>query len=178
MDETTGTDRAEAPAASGDVVADALADVRADLDRRRASGDLPFLPRGELERQFAGVVEAVDSGFVSGAPIVSGDLNGPAVLQSWRPLAGRRGPVARILALVLSPLTRVSGVLVRRQVSEFSTRTAAVVEELVTRQNRMADFVSRSFLDRERRLEFRVAELEREVERLRLEAELRTTDGD
>ena len=70
-------------------------------------------------------------------------------------------------ALLLSPLTRVVGVVVRRQVGEFSTRTAAVVEQLVDRQNRVQFFLSRTHLDRQRRLEYRVAELEREVERLR-----------
>ena len=119
-----------------------------------------------MTRHFDGVVEAVDAGLVEHPPLDPGDLTGPAVLETWRPFAGA-GLVARVLAKLLSPITRISGVLVRRQVAEFSTRTAAVVEELAIRQNRTSMFLSRAFLDRQRRLEYRVAELEREVLELR-----------
>jgi hypothetical protein len=44
-----------------------------------------------------------------------------------------------------------------------------VVEELAARQNKLQLFLSRAFLDRQRRLEYRVAELERDVAHLRLE---------
>ncbi len=149
-----------------DPVDAALAEVREDLERRRATGELPHLPPDELTRHFDGVVEAVDAGLVEHPPLDPGDLTGPAVLETWRPFAGA-GPLARVLAKLLSPITRISGVLVRRQVAEFSTRTAAVVEELAIRQNRTSLFLSRAFLDRQRRLEYRVAELEREVLELR-----------
>jgi hypothetical protein len=61
------------------------------------------------------------------------------------------------------------GVMVRRQVAPFTQRTAVVVEELAARQNKLQLFLSRAFLDRQRGLEYRVAELEREVAHLRLE---------
>lgn len=158
----------EAPL-SQDAIDAALAEVRADLDGRRARGELPHLPPDELDRQFSAVVEAVDAGIVEAPPLDPGDLTGPAVLETWRPMGSRSGPVARIVGLVLSPITRVVGVMVRRQVSPFTQRAAVVVEELAARQNKLQLFLSRAFLDRQRRLEYRVAELEREVAQLRLE---------
>jgi hypothetical protein len=151
---------------STDAVDDAVAEVRRDLAERRERGDLPHLPADELDRQFSAVVEAVEAGIVEQPPLVPGDLHGPAVLESWRPMAGR-GALGKVVALALSPLTRVIGLFVRRQVGEFSTRTAAAVEELAARQNRILFFLSRTHLDRTRRLEYRVAELERELEQLR-----------
>jgi hypothetical protein len=159
---------AEEPLAQ-DAIDAALAEVRADLDARRARGELPHLPPDELDRQFTAVVEAVDAGIVEAPALDPGDLTGPAVLETWRPMGSRGGPVARIVGLVLSPLTRVVGVMVRRQVAPFTQRTAVVVEELAARQNKLQLFLSRAFLDRQRRLEYRVAELEREVAHLRLE---------
>lgn len=153
-----------------DAIDSVVAEVRRDLAERRARGELPSLPPDELDRQFSAVVEAVEAGIVEQPPLDPGDLNGPAVLETWRPMAGRGGPAARLIGALLSPFTRVIGVFVRRQVGEFSTRTAAVVEELAARQNRILFFLSRTHLDRQRRLEYRVAELEREVERLRTEA--------
>lgn len=152
-----------------DAIDAALAQVRADLDGRRARGELPHLPPDELDRQFTAVVEAVEAGIVEAPPLDPGDLTGPAVLESWRPMGGRSGPLARIVGAVLSPITRVVGVMVRRQVAPFTQRTAVVVEELAARQNKLQLFLSRAFLDRQRRLEYRVAELERDVAHLRLE---------
>ena len=151
---------------STDAVDAAVADVRRDLAERRARGELPHLPADELDRQFSAVVEAVEAGIVEQPPLVPGDLHGPAVLESWRPMAGR-GAAGKLVALLLSPVTRVVGLFVRRQVGEFSTRTAAAVEELAQRQNKILFFLSRTHLDRTRRLEYRVAELERELEQLR-----------
>jgi hypothetical protein len=152
-----------------DAIDAALAQVRADLEDRRARGELPQLPPDELDRQFTAVVEAVEAGIVEAPPLDPGDLTGPAVLETWRPMGGRSGPLARIVGAVLSPITRVVGVMVRRQVAPFTQRTAAVVEELAARQNKLQLFLSRAFLDRQRRLEYRVAELERDVAHLRLE---------
>ena len=154
------------PELGTDAVEDALAEVRRDLAARRERGELPHLPADELDRQFSAVVESVEAGIVEQPPLIPGDLHGPAVLESWRPMAGK-GPAGRAVALLLSPVTRVIGLFVRRQVGEFSTRTAAAVEELAARQNKILFFLSRTHLDRTRRLEFRVAELEREVEQLR-----------
>jgi len=151
---------------STDAVDAAVAEVRRDLAERRERGELPHLPADELDRQFSAVVEAVEAGIVEQPPLDPGDLHGPAVLASWRPMAAR-GPVGKVVALLLSPVTRVVGLFVRRQVGEFSTRTAAAVEELAARQNKILFFLSRTHLDRTRRLEYRVAELEREVEQLR-----------
>lgn len=155
--------------AAGDAVAGVVDEVRRDLAARRARGDMPELPANELDRQFSAVVEAVEAGIIEEPPLDPGDLTGPAVLETWRPMAGRSGPVARIAGVLLSPFTRIAGVFVRRQVGQFATRTAVVVEELATRQNRILFFLSRAHLDRQRRLEYRVAALEREVERLRSE---------
>lgn len=152
---------------ANDAVAEVVAEVRRDLAARRARGELPQLPGDELDRQFSAVVEAVEAGIVEEPPLVPGDLTGPAVLETWQPMGGRGGPIARLVALLLSPLTRTVGVIVRRQVGEFSTRTAVVVEQLAARQNRILFFLSRTHLDRQRRLEYRVAQLEREVESLR-----------
>lgn len=154
---------------AADAIDAALAEVRAELGTRRARGELPQLPADELNRQFDAVVEAVDAGIVEAPPLATGDLNGPAVLETWRAMGSRPGPLARIVGLALSPITRVIGVIVRRQVGPFSQRTAVVVEELVARQNKLQIFLSRAFLDRQRRLEYRVAQLEREVDALRLE---------
>src|SRR5690606_27744395 len=155
--------------ADPDVIEGVVADVRRDLAERRARGDLPALPTDELDRQFSAVVEAVEAGIVEQPPLDPGDLTGPAVLESWRPSVERGGMAMRVVDLLVSPLTRVVGFLVRRQVGNFSRRTAAVIEELAARQNRILFFLSRTHLDRQRRLEYRVAELEREVEQLRSE---------
>lgn len=152
-----------------DPVQGVVDEVRAELAQRRANGELPHLAPDELDRQFGAVVEAVDAGIVEAPALDPGDLTGPAVLETWRPMGSHSGPVARIIGLVLSPLTRVVGVVVRRQVGPFTQRTAVIVEELAARQNKLQLFLSRAFLDRQRRLEYRVAELEREVAQLRLE---------
>lgn len=145
----------------------ALDEVRRELDERRSRGELPHLAPDELDRQFSAVVESVEAGIVEFPPLDPGDLTGPAVLETWRPMGTRGGALALIVGMLLSPITRVVGVFVRRQVAPFTQRTAVVVEDLAARQNRMSLFLSRTFLDRQRRLEYRVAELEREVVSLR-----------
>lgn len=159
--EHPGTD-GEAPVAGGDAVALAVEEVRADLAARRADGSLPHLPDGELDRQFSAVVEAVDAGLVEEPPVDATGLRDLAVLETWRPTTpGLKGRLTRPLAHLLS---RVVGALVRRQVDAFSSRTAALVEQLAERQNRLAAFLTRAHLDRIRSLEYRVAELERRLE--------------
>lgn len=165
----TERDDTEAPSA-GDID-DVVAGVRRDLAERRSRGELPSLPEDELDRQFSAVVEAVEAGIVEQPPLDPGDLTGPAVLETWRPMRGRSGVAARVVGVLLSPVTRLFGVFVRRQVGEFAQRTAVVVEELSSRQNKILFFLSRTHLDRQRRLEYRVAQLEREVEHLRAERE-------
>lgn len=148
----------------GDMVAEVVDQVRGELAERRRTGDLPDLPPGELERHFDGVVEAVDGAVVERAPIGSAGLTEAAHLETWRSASGLRG---RVLGLILWPLARVLGALVRRQVGPFSHRTAEIVTELVDRQNRMQRFLARAHLDRLRGVEYRVAALERELDALR-----------
>lgn len=150
-------------APTGDLVHDVLGEVRRDLAERRRTGELPDLPPGELGRQFGGVIEAVEGAVIEDVPIGSVGLAEAAVLESWRP-TGIRG---RILGLVLWPVSRLIGAIVRRQVGPFSQRTSEVVNELVDRQNRVQRFLARAHLDRLRSAEYRIAALEREVEELR-----------
>ncbi len=154
----------EPPADDRDLVTGAVAQVRRELEARRQAGELPKLPEGELQRHFDGVVEAVDGALVERPPIGVGGLRDAAVLETWRARGGIRN---RVLGLVLVPFARLFGAVVRRQVGPFSERTAEVVVELVDRQERMQRFLTRAHLDRIRSLEYRVAELEREVRQLR-----------
>jgi len=155
------------PGPPGDAV-DAVVDkVRQQLAARRASGVLPHMPAGELDRQFSAVIEAVDAGLVEEPPQDTGPLAGLAVLETWRPGGGgRRARVARPLAHLWS---RLVGAVVRRQVGGFSRKVTDLMVQLVHRQNRMQAFLARTYLDRLRGLEYRVAELEREVSMLRAE---------
>ena len=149
---------------NGDMVTDAVAQVREELDARRRAGELPSLPEGELARHFEGVVEAVDAALVEVAPIGVDGLPNAAVLETWRARGGIRN---RTLGLLLVPFARLFGAVIRRQVGPFSQRTSEILIEVVERQNRMQRFLSRAHLDRIRGLEYRVAELEREVRQLR-----------
>lgn len=152
---------------TGDVV-DAMVDkVRHDLADRRAAGVVPNLPAGELDRQFSAVIEAVDAGLVEEPPLDPGTLSGLAVLETWQPPAG--GLKARLTRPLVHLWSRLVGALVRRQVEGFSRKVTELIEHLIHRQNRMLAFLTRTHLDRLRGLEYRVAELEREVEVLRAE---------
>jgi hypothetical protein len=148
---------------TGDMVDRAVEQVRSELAERRRTGEIPHLPDGELERHFDGVVEAVDGALVETSPIGSAGLMEAAALETWRPGSLR----SRLLGVVLYPLSRLLGALIRRQVGGFSRRTAEILHEVVDRQNRMQRFLARAHLDRIRTLEYRVAELERELEALR-----------
>ena len=148
-----------------DPVADAIDDVRADLAARRAAGEIPELPPGELERQFSAVVEAADGLFVDEPPLDASNLAPLAAMATWEPPQnGLRGRTVGRLRWFWS---RAVGTVVRRQVAPWAHRTTHVVEQVVARQNRVIWFLGRVHLDRVRSLEYRVAELEREVERLR-----------
>jgi hypothetical protein len=157
-DQTTPTPAGTPP----DQILDTVEQVRADLARLRAQGQLPHLPDGELDRQFSGVVEAVDAGLVDEPPLVAAELHGLAALDTWRPSGG--GIRARLTRPVVHLLSRLVGAVVRRQVADFSARTAALVDQLAQRQNRMRTFLVRAHLDRIRGLEYRVAELERRLD--------------
>ena len=148
----------------GDIVTGAVARTREDLAARRRAGEIPEVPPGELERHFDGVVEAVDAALIEVGPIGTTGLHESARLENWR---ARRGIRDRALGLILLPFVRLFGATIRRQVGPFSQRTAEILGEVVDRQNRMQRFLGRAHLDRIRSLEYRIAELEREVGRLR-----------
>lgn len=168
-DSTTTDAPAEDPGGTHDVVDSVVRRVRADLAARRARGELPELPAGELGRQFDAVVEATDTGLVEEHPVHTEGLADAGRLPSWRPVP-TGNPVRQVLALVLRFPARILGLFVRRQVGEFAFRTTIVVEELAIRQNRIQNFLARAHLDRIRGLEYRVAQLEEELVRLRAEA--------
>lgn len=146
----------------GDPVADVVARVRADLAARRRRGELPELPPGEMERQFDAVVEAADAGLVEEPDTDLGPLRAEAALPTWRPVP-LGNPVRRLVVVLTGLAARVTGVFVRRQVSGFTHRTTAAIEELVARQQRLTHFLARAHLDRIRTLEYRIAQLEEEV---------------
>ncbi len=157
------------PEAVGDPVDAVVERVRAELAERRRRGELPQLPADEVVRQFEGVVEAVDAGLVEEPPLATDGLMEAARLPTWRPHPVGN-PVRRVLALLLRFPSRAVGLVVRRQVEDFSHRSGALVQELAQRQNRVTDFLARAHLDRIRSLEYRVAQLEEELVRLRDDA--------
>lgn len=168
----TQTDDATSPAAVGptplgDSVAATVRQVRDDLAAKRASGAVPHLPVGELDRQFSAVIEAVDAGIVDEPPLALGLLPGDANLETWRPASG--GLKGRLLARPMYLWSRLVGAVVRRQVAPFSERTTEAIGALMHRQNKLQSFVARVHLDRVRSLEYRVAELERELDAVRAE---------
>ena len=157
-----------------DEVAEILDRSRADLEARRASGEMPTLPSGSLDRHFEGVVEAVDAGLVDQPPLSASGPVSTAGLPSWRPSGSRLR--RRLLGALLMPVTRSVGALVRRQVSPFTTHVAEVLDQVVERQNRIRHFLTRAHLERVASLEARVVELEHELTRLRQRSEA-STDG-
>ncbi len=158
------TEQATDPVPTGDSVAAMVQEVRDDLAAKRASGAIPHLPNGELDRQFSAVVEAVDAGLVEEPSLDTADLVAQAELPSWRPRGG--GVKGLLTRPLVDLLARVVGVIVRRQVETFSRHTARLVDDLAQRQNRLGHFVARAHLDRIRSLEHRVAELERRIDAL------------
>ncbi|MCU1498390.1 MAG: hypothetical protein JWM47_2343 [Acidimicrobiales bacterium] len=156
---------ADVAAPAGDPVADAVEQVRADLAARRASGAVPHLPVGELDRQFEAVIEAVDAGIVEEPPLALGLLPGAAYLETWRPPTG--GIKGLLFGRLLHLWSRLVGAVVRRQVEPFSQQATQAIGALMHRQNKLQLFLTRAHLDRLRTLEYRVAELERELDDVR-----------
>jgi hypothetical protein len=148
-----------------DVVDRAVAEVRRDLQDRRARGELPRLPDDEFRSQFAGVVESVDARLVEEHPVDVGGLGHAATLPVWTP--SRTDPLAKVVGILLRPLMYVTGTFVRLQVARFSQRTAVAVRQLVERQEAMSKFLAGAHLDRIRTLEYRVAELEQQLDQMR-----------
>lgn len=150
---------------AADLVEQALAEVREDLAARRASGELPRLPRQAVSSQFAGVVEASSAQVARPSHVDVPGLGAAALLPNWRPPRGN--PVKWLVGTLLRPLYALAGPFVRRQVRDFADRTFQAVRELDDRQQSMAEFMAGAHLDRIRTLEHRVAELEEELDRLR-----------
>ena len=161
-----GSDDPVASILSADPVLGVVDRVRADLAARRARGELPSLPADELVSHFEGVVEAVDAGLVEQPPLEVDALVEAAALPAWRPVP-TGGPLKRIAVVLIQLPARVIGLLVRRQVGDFATRTAEVAAQIADRQTRTSRFLARAHLERIRSLEYRVARLEDEVRRLR-----------
>jgi len=161
-----------------DQLAAALDEVKAELAARRAAGEIPELRAGELDRQFSAVIETVDGTLLDEPDVDTEGLRPLAELPTYEP--GRRGLVG-LLAPLTSFWSRLVGAIVRRQVAPFAQRSTTIVEQLAERQRRALSFLGRVHLDRVRVLEYRVAELEREVERLRIESsadnDRETVDG-
>lgn len=151
-------------AQSGDLVDQVVGQVRDELAARRQRGELPDLPPGELGRQFDGVIEAVDGAVIDESPVGSAGLFETATLETWRAGPGLRN---KVLGIVLWPLSRLLGAVVRRQVAPFTQRSADILAAVVDRQNRMQRFLARAHLDRLRGVEYRIAALEQELEALR-----------
>jgi hypothetical protein len=149
-------------------VEQAIAEVRSDLAARRSRGELPELPTNELNLQFNAVIESVEGGISEQPPIDTTELRALSHLDIWRPFANR-SPRRRAVGKLISPFSRAVGIVVRNQAAAYTHRTAKVVTELAERQNRIQFFLERTHLDRVRRLEYRIAQLEREVERLTAE---------
>lgn len=134
-------------------------DVARELVARRASGELAPLPTGELERQFDGVVDVVEAGLDDLAPVDTEPLTELAHVDGATQRPGRNR-LMRAAALRFQHL-------VESQVRPFSERAAATLVELASRQHRLEAFIARVHLDRIRSLEYRIALLEQELERLR-----------
>ncbi len=155
-----------ASALSADPVLGVVEQVRADLAARRERGELPTLPPDELVSHFDGVVEAVDAGLVEQPPLDVDDLVAAAELPAWRPVP-TGGPLKRIAVVAIRFPARVLGLIVRRQVGDFALRSAEVSARIADRQTRTSRFLARAHLERIRSLEYRVAQLEDELARLR-----------
>lgn len=151
-----------------DPVAAALDEVKADLAARRAAGELPELREGDLDRQFSAVVETLDGTLLDQPAIDLSAMGHQAHLATFEPGAG--GLVGRLLRPLKAFWSRAVGYVVRRQVGPYAQRSTDVVSQIADRQQRMLTFLGRVHLDRVRSLEYRVAELEREVQQLRAAA--------
>lgn len=158
-------DEGRGPEGHDDEVAQAVAEVAADLADRRARGDLPRLPKDELVSHFGGVVESVNARLLEEPTADLDALRRSAELPAWAPT--RTDPLGRLLALLLKPFLAVTGWLVRKQSVEFNRRTVTAVVQVSERTDAMAEFLAGAHLDRLRTLEHRVAELEEELDRLR-----------
>ena len=142
---------------SGDMVAEEIEKVRARLAAMRSRGEIPDFPADELARQFHGVVESVEAGLLAAAPVDVEAVRRHAQFPPPPPGGAR----ARLAGAVLR---RVGGRLLR-PLNAYAAADVAVLEALVDRQQRLGELVLHVQLERIRQLEFRVAQLELELER-------------
>ena len=158
-----------------DVIADAVARVRADLQARRERGELPEFPPDEMRRHFDAVVEAYEGALLALPPI---DFD---KVRSGKVMTGRISPESRVPGG--STLHRTVAKIVGRQIHGlaqqmriFGDELVSRMEDLADRQDRMRRFLLVAHLDRVRQLEYRVAQLELELARERA-ANGATSDG-
>ena len=157
--------------ATGDEVEEAVERVRVRLAEMRQSGLLPGLPKGEVDRQFQGVVETVEAGLLAEPPVDAGPLYEAGNFSVARISSESSVPGGSVVHRAIGKATRraVSGVL--QQVGEYAKLSTKAIEELAGRQRRMQDLMVGAHLDRLRALEYRVAQLELELSRARGEAD-------
>lgn len=154
---------------SGDVVAEEIEKVRARLAAMRDRGEIPDFPADELARQFHGVVEGVEAGLLAEAPV---DVE--AVRQHAQfPPSTAAGARTRLVRALLRRL----GSEVLGPLNAYAAADVTALEALVDRQQRLGELVLHVQLERIRQLEFRVAQLELELERLGGEPPAPSTDA-
>jgi hypothetical protein len=152
-----------------DIVAETVDRVRAELAERRARGELPRFPPEEMRRHFDAVVEAYEGALLQIPRVESDDRDGertPAGMAPGRsPVPGVSAArkmfnkaIRRLVRLLASPAREFTDGLVKR------------VDHIAERQDRMRRFLLVAHLDRVRQLEYRVAQLELELERARASA--------
>jgi hypothetical protein len=162
-----------APDRAADLVAEAVARVEAELAARRERGELPDFPPHEMRRHFDAVVEAYEGALLELPAVDIDGIRGARVISGIIPNESRvpgGSSMHRVVAKVVS--RQVRGLA--EQMRSFGNDVALRIEDIADRQDRMRRFLLVAHLDRVRQLEYRVAQLELELERAR---EQRTTDG-
>ena len=150
-----------------DLVAKAIQEVTAELAEKRASGELPEFPEGELSNHFTGVIEATEAGIVQQPPLDLSILNDVAQLETYITPAKSGGPMARVRNKITHRLSLFVGHAVHNQVGPFSRLTAGLLHQISAREQKTNTFLVKAHLDRVRSLEYRIAQLERELDQLR-----------
>ncbi len=146
-----------------DAVAAAVSRVESQLEDLRSKGKLPRLPKGELDRQFQGVVESVEAQLLTARVdahdvVASSDYLTGGIPDSEVGGSGAR----RIVVRFLSSWTK----FILPRLGRFATATAVAIDQLADRQDHIQNLVVNNQLDRIRSLEYRCAQLELELDRL------------
>ena len=170
-DHLTSTSAA-APAAHGethptsDVVADAVARVREDIEARRARGELPEFTPHEMRRHFDAVVEAYEGMLVEVPPLEFDSIREGRTLTGVVPSTSNVPGGSALHKVVAKVVGRqIQGMA--QQMRNFGSDLVDRMQDLDARQERMRKFLLVAHLDRVRQLEYRVAQLELELERTR-----------